>query len=522
LRPLACLVSAFGLIFCGTAAAQLSPANPDTATSVTEATAEPAGTAATGADSGAARLAAQQAELQAAEEAVRKAAEEAAQKAAEEVVRRLAEEAARKAAEAVVRQLAGDAALQAAEEAARTVADEAIRKAQEEADRKAKEEADRRAQEEADRKAAEEAARMAAEEAEAQRARRASEEAARLEAEEAARIAAEKEKLALVSRCMDIAGPPSAEVARSEEDQRAFLRALAEAQDTCRDAAEASPDAGGPLFHLATIAQASGRHRQAVALYQRAADAGIAPALTRLGDYYNFGIRPIREDVDRAVEYYSAAADRGDIAGITTLAMMHRLGRGVPRDPARMVALLRTAADAGYHFAQMRLAETYLTGEGVPGGADRELGIPDPAAAIPYLAALARDGNVEAALKLADLYDQGAEGLPPDPGERYRWVDLVAQTGDPAALAMRAFLIEQGVGTDPDPERAAAGYVAALETGKVDPAAMRGTVNGQVPPWEQETALAFQRILQERGLYNGRLDADIGPGTLAAARRLSE
>jgi hypothetical protein len=43
-----------------------------------------------------------------------------------------------------------------------------------------------------------------------------------------------------------------------------------------------------------------------------------------------------------------------------------------------------------------------------------------------------------------------------------------------------------------------------------------------VPPWDRETALAFQRILQERGLYLGALDAQVGPGTLGAARALAQ
>ncbi|KPQ14434.1 MAG: TPR repeat protein SEL1 subfamily [Rhodobacteraceae bacterium HLUCCO18] len=89
-------------------------------------------------------------------------------------------------------------------------------------------------------------------------------------------------------------------------------------------------------------------------------------------------------------------------------------------------------------------------------------------------------------------------------------------------MALRAFFIEQGIGTERDPERAAAEYVRALETGGVDPESMRGTVNGVVPPWDTETALAFQRILQERGLYLGALDAQVGPGTLGAARALSQ
>lgn len=327
---------------------------------------------------------------------------------------------------------------------------------------------------------------------------------------------------AALDRCLATAGPPSAEVPVSEEAQREALRALARARADCAVAAREMPDAGAAVYHLATIAQATGEHRQAVRFYERAAEAGVTAALTRLGDYYNFGIRPIGEDVGRAVELYEEATAEGDPAAAATLGMMHRLGRGVPRDPERMMELMRQAADAGYHFAQYRLAQTYLTGEGVPDDAAEGLGVPNPRAAVPLLAAAARGGNDEAAMELAELYETGANGVPPNPASRYRWIDFMAEKGDPRAIALRAFLIEQGIGTRRDPERAAAEYVRALETGQIDPAAMRGSVNGVIPRWDEATALAFQRILQERGLYQGALDAMVGPMTLDAARGLAE
>jgi TPR repeat protein len=416
-----------------------------------------------------------------------------------------------------------EAAGQAAEdEAARQAAEqEAARQAQEE------EAARQAAEEEAARQAAEEeAARLAAEE---EAARLAAEEAARRAAEEeAARLAAEEEAArqaaeASLATCLDIAGPPSAEAPISEAAQRTALQALSRARPACAAAVEALPEAeaGPALYHLATLAQATGEHRAAVRLYQRAADAGETAALTRLGDYYNFGIRPIREDIARAIGFYEEAVAQGDVAAAATLAMMHRLGRGVPRDAERQIALMTQAAEAGYHFAQVRLAQTWLTGEGILPEDRAALGLPDPVRAIPHLAGAARSGVDEAARTLAELYATGAPGLNPNPARQFRWTSFLADKGDPPAMALRAFLIERGIGTAYDPERAAAEYVRALETGGVDPATMRGTVDGVVPPWDEETALAFQRILQERGLYQGALDGQVGPMTLGAARALA-
>jgi TPR repeat protein len=385
---------------------------------------------------------------------------------------------------------------------------------------------------EAGRLAQEAAAAQAAAEAEARRAIVAAE-IARLAAErEAARLAAEEEasrlaeeaaaRDAAVAACMETAGPASAEVPVSEAAQSAVFARLRAALTLCEDAVALAPESGGPLFHLATVAQARGEHREAVALYERAAAAGVGAAQTRLGDYYNFGIGPIRPDIDRAVEAYRAATAAGDPAGMATLAFMHRLGRGVARDPAEMVRLFHLAADEGYHFAQATLAQTYLTGEGVPGGSDAGLGIPNPRAAVPLFAAAARSGNMDAALALSQLYAEGADGVPPNANARLRWTRVAAGAGHPPAIAALAFLQEQGIGMAADPVAAAQGYIAALETGAVEADDLRAAGGPRPPFWDRQTAIEFQLILQERGLYRGPIDGLVGPGTLAGARAVAD
>ncbi|MEM7720889.1 MAG: tetratricopeptide repeat protein [Pseudomonadota bacterium] len=335
-----------------------------------------------------------------------------------------------------------------------------------------------------------------------------------------ANVPTEEEALAAERACVDLAGPPTASVPVSAEAQAARLDGLRAARADCTRAAELNPEAGDALFHLGTIAQARGRHREAVDLFERSAAAGVVPASVQLGDYYNFGIGPIRADTDRAVAHYTAAAEAGDLAGITTLGFMHRLGRGVPRSTARMVDLFQEAADQGYHFAQMQLAQTYLTGEGVPGNSDVALGIPDPARALPLFEASAAQGNLQAALGLSQIYATGADGITPDPAAQFRWTDMAAEAGFPAAIAARAYLMEQGIGVTRNPDQAAAEYIRALETGEVRAADLRAVGGRDAPRWDDTTARAFQVILQERGLYAGPIDGLVGGGTLRAADRV--
>ncbi len=338
----------------------------------------------------------------------------------------------------------------------------------------------------------------------------------------AAESAARAEAQAALDTCVSTAGEPSAENFATEEAQAAALDALREALPACRAAAEALPEEGAPFFHLATAAQASGRHRRAVPLYEQAAENGVAAALTRLGDYHNFGLRPVREDVDQAVEFYRQAADAGDPAGTATLAFMYRLGRGVDQSGAQYLRLMRDAAEADYPFAQQNLAETLLSGEGVPRGELDDLGLPAPREAVPLLVSLANAGDLEATQSLIELYSDGAGDVPPSDFLRGGWVDVLAGSGDPVGIAERGFLYEQGIGRPANAELAAADYVAALESGEVDIDTMRGTIDGQTPPWDRDTAIAFQTILAERGLYTMRIDGDVGPGTRRAADGLAE
>jgi len=158
----------------------------------------------------------------------------------------------------------------------------------------------------------------------------------------------------------------------------------------------------------------------------------------------------------------------------------------------------------------------------VPGGRDASLGIPDPRAAVALAAAAARAGNMEAALELAALYAEGAEGVPPNAASRLRWTRVAAQAGHPPAIAALAFLREQGIGAPADPVAAARGYVEALETGAVSVGDLRAAGGPRPPQWERQTAIEFQLILQDRGLYQGAIDGIVGPGTLGGASALTE
>ena len=320
--------------------------------------------------------------------------------------------------------------------------------------------------------------------------------------------------------CHAIAGPPQAGTPVSRAAMTEYFRTLGRARPHCEAAVIGPEPDREALFHLAVIMQREGAHERALALFGMASEAGLAAARTKLGDYHNFGIGPVEEDHARAVTLYRAAAEAGDAPAQSTLAIMYRLGRGVPRDPERMLALLEQSAEAGYRVSQLRLAEISMEGAGLPRALARERGLPDPVRAAELYRAAADQGSAEAEAALAALLEGGAEAFE-DPQARIEWLRHAAGQGEARALNTLGFLHERGEGVAYDPGRAAELYVAALETGDLPAEELRGQVDGRWVRWDRETALAFQTLLRERGLYRGPLDAQVGRGTMAAARQLA-
>lgn len=323
------------------------------------------------------------------------------------------------------------------------------------------------------------------------------------------------------AECRRLAGPATAAAAVSKQAVDDYFRALVSARAACERAVIGPDPDPESLFQVAVLMQRDAQHALALEVFELAAAAGVAAARTKVGDYYNFGTGGIGEDHQRAVAEYRAAAEAGDLPAKATLAIMYQLGRGTSRDFRQMVGLLEEAANGGYHFAQLRLAAIYMNPtSSMPRGLADELGLPDVVKAAEMLERSAAQGNEDASRALKQLYSE--DGPVTDPVQRAALIRRSAQTGDATAINALGFLHERGEGVDYDPALAASYYVQALETGKVQVTEIRGRVDGRTVDWDRATAVEFQRLLQERGLYQGPLDGLIGGGTLGAARRLAQ
>lgn len=99
--------------------------------------------------------------------------------------------------------------------------------------------------------------------------------------------------------------------------------------------------------------------KKATLLCKRAANAGFAPASATLGALFARAKKH-----ERAVQWWTLAAEQGDLEALFNLGQAHRLGLGVAKDEVKAFELLRKAALGGVAAAQSRLGLAYATGEG--------------------------------------------------------------------------------------------------------------------------------------------------------------
>jgi hypothetical protein len=141
---------------------------------------------------------------------------------------------------------------------------------------------------------------------------------------------------------------------------------------------------GDASFAKAVALYERKQYAEALPYFKRAAAAGNTHAMNDLGLMYEKG-QGVNRDDERAVGWYSKAADTESQA-MVNLAGMYIGGRGgLPKDAAKAVALLRKAADAGNANGMMLLGAMYEDGAG---------GLPkDAAAALDWYKKAADLGN---------------------------------------------------------------------------------------------------------------------------------
>lgn len=128
-------------------------------------------------------------------------------------------------------------------------------------------------------------------------------------------------------------------------------------------------------------------------LVKRAADLGVAEAMTYMGDAYLTG-RIVPKNLLLGVAYIEKAIEKGDIYAKKFLARCYLKGEGTDRNNKLGFKLLKEAADAGDNETYNGVASCFLEGVGT---------LPDPEMAIHYLKLAEVSGDTSATLKIKEV-----------------------------------------------------------------------------------------------------------------------
>ena len=249
-------------------------------------------------------------------------------------------------------------------------------------------------------------------------------------------------------------------------------------------------------YELARDALERRSFRTGVAAMRDAAHAGDARAQNHLGTLYEDG-EGVARDFDRAAFWYRKAAEQGHPSGQLNLGRMFRGGMGVRRDERRAAAWYRAAAWRGVPEAQFFLGLMHENGRGVE---------QDPAQAWVWFSLAADQGDEDAAFRrdrlAAKLGTRGLAGAQEALG-RYRATQGVRGAG------------RGGVGSDADPERAA----AVAERGDAPGESAKAAPPTPPPVRGDPLIFRIQAALLELGYTPGEHDGEAGSRTREAVRR---
>lgn len=209
-------------------------------------------------------------------------------------------------------------------------------------------------------------------------------------------------------------------------------------------------------------------------------------------------------DLERAVQLYKSAADRGDLRAMVSLAQLAEAGNGVPQDPAAAMALYERAAEGGSPDAMINLAISLFQGD---------LGQSDPDRAVGLLRRAAEAGSPKAVFNLGVLAQDGVIDTPKDALDYFL---RAARDGEYDGYRAAAILLDEGRGISRDPAQAA----NLLLRGAAED---RGVVLEQLTKatneWSRDTVVAVQERLKAAGYYASAVDGLPGPNFTAAMER---
>ncbi|HZS98325.1 MAG TPA: AMIN domain-containing protein [Terriglobales bacterium] len=251
---------------------------------------------------------------------------------------------------------------------------------------------------------------------------------------------------------------------------------------------------------------------EAFRLLKLAAEKGYVPAEESLGIYYSMGVGMDNPDLQAALKWYTAAAQKGSLDAATNIGSMYASGDGVTKDMTTAIRWFRQAADAGGGAAAYNLALIYKHGDGVPRDEQQAISWLTKAADLDFIPAV-RDVGIRAAYP--------RDGSAPNMGVAIVRLKRGAALGDAISQALVGDIycdIKLGI---VDYQQAAKYYKMAADQGQRDGEfglAVR-YVTGQGVPKDDGEGLRWFKAAADQGHADAQYDLgtmyEIGQGTEA-------
>lgn len=226
---------------------------------------------------------------------------------------------------------------------------------------------------------------------------------------------------------------------------------------------------------------------------------GVPEAQHDMGAIYVSGHGQIKADLDRAVFWFTEAANNGIANAKYNLGVLYHQGIGVEPNIARAIELYKQAADIGHPEAQYNLGIAYIEGIGVAY---------TPYRAAYYFEKAASTGIIEAAYNLGLIYENGLLGET-QPDKALMWYKRAADEGSQeASSALEQLAVSLGIERQ-DIDRIVENVSEENNTAQKLSQATES----------KETVANIQKELMNKGLYPGPVDGMIGPNTKSAIEK---
>lgn len=177
-------------------------------------------------------------------------------------------------------------------------------------------------------------------------------------------------------------------------------------------------------------------YEKAYEYFQKSADLGDPNGQCNLGRLYELG-RGVKQDYDLAYDFYEKAANKGNPSAENLLGRLYRDGIGVEKNLSVAFSFFEKAANKGLAYAQFNLADLYYYEK-------------DFIKAEEWYLKAAKQGHPDAQGSLGYLYQHGEGEVAANPSKALKWTQKAADQHHPKALYALGEMYANGIGVKQD------------------------------------------------------------------------